>query len=141
MSTGVPKQTMYDALGERGVRALVEAFYDIIEQDPAARALHLLHLRGSGISHARAQQFDFLSGFLGGPRLYVERHGHSHLREIHAHVPIDTEMRDLWLRCMTQALEKAAVPGELRETLMRHFGRAAEMVRNLPANPTADPPA
>lgn len=135
VSERVSRTTIYESLGEDGVRALVKAFYDVIEQEPDARALHLLHLRGSGMSHARTQQFEFLSGFLGGPRLYVERQGHSHLREIHAHVPIDAEMRDLWLRCMSRALDQTEVPADLRETLMRHFTRAAEMVRNLPADP------
>lgn len=42
------------------------------------------------------------------------------------------EMRDLWLSCMTRALEKVRAAEAVRETLMRHFTRAAEMVINLP---------
>lgn len=126
-------QSLYQRLaGEPGLRAVVEAFYDLIEQDPRFERLHRLHLRGHGVAHSRHEQFDFLSGFLGGPRLYVERHGHSRLREIHAHVPIDAEMRDLWLEGMRLALDRAGVTGSLAEALMRHLGHAAEMARNLP---------
>jgi len=133
MSANGLKPSAFQMLGEEaGVRALVKAFYDVVEQDPEAQALHSLHLKGHGLAHARAEQFDFLCGFLGGPRYYVERHGHSRLREIHAHVPIGPEMRDLWLTCMAKALATLEAPEALRNTLMRNFTRAAEMIRNRP---------
>ena len=40
------------------------------------------------------------AGLRGGPR-------HPRLRRRHAHVPIDTEMRDAWVRCMSHALDEA----------------------------------
>ncbi|MBA3446205.1 MAG: group II truncated hemoglobin [Pseudaminobacter sp.] len=126
------KQSLYQSLGEEaGVRALVEAFYDTIEQDPDAAELHLLHLRGHGVAHSREEQFNYLSGFLGGPSYYVQKHGHSRLREIHEHVPIGAAMRDLWLKCMERAADKVGVPGDLRPALMLHLARAAESARNM----------
>lgn len=126
------KQSLYQQLGEEpGIRALVEAFYDIIEQDEDARQLHLLHLRGHGVAHSREEQFNYLSGFFGGPSRYVQKHGHSRLREIHEHVPIGPEMRDLWLKCMARAVDRVGMSDALREPLMRHFTRAAETARNL----------
>lgn len=116
--------------GEDVVRRLVETFYDIIEQDAEAAELHLLHLRGHGVAHSREEQFNYLSGFFGGPSYYVQKHGHSRLREIHEHVAIGPEMRDLWLKCMRQAVEKAGIPENLREMVMRHFTFAAETARN-----------
>jgi hemoglobin len=116
--------------GEDAIRRLVEIFYDIVEQDEAAAELHLLHRRGHGVAHSREEQFSYLSGFFGGPSYYVQKHGHSRLKEIHAHVAIGTELRDLWLRCMRQAVEKAGLPERLQELVMRHFSFAAEMTRN-----------
>lgn len=75
---GTPDASLYDLIGgEKGLRALVETFYDIVEFEDAGSVLHVLHRRGHGTAHSRIEQFDFMSGFLGGPRLYVTHHGHS----------------------------------------------------------------
>ena len=122
----------YERLGgDDGVRALVEAFYDIIEQEEYAAELHLLHRRGFGVAHSRDEQFNYLSGFFGGPQRYVMKHGHARLKEIHEHVPIGPEMRDLWLRCMDEAIARIELDGDLASLLMRHLKAAAETARNL----------
>jgi hemoglobin len=119
--------------GEVVVRQLVETFYDIVEQEPVGAPLYLLHLRGHGVAHSRLEQFYFLSGFLGGPRLYVERHGHSDVRQMHAHVAIDPAARDAWLACMALAIDRVGLSGRIRATLMTHFTRVADMLINQPA--------
>jgi hemoglobin len=79
--------TLYEHLGgEAAVRRLVDEFYDIIEFEPEGAPLRRLHLLGQGIAHSRQEQFLFLSGFLGGPSLYAQKHGHSNVREMHHHV-------------------------------------------------------
>ncbi|MBR2691645.1 MAG: group II truncated hemoglobin [Aquamicrobium sp.] len=125
------KLSLYEAIGgDDGLDRLVQAFYDIIEQDEDAQELHLLHRRGHGVAHSRIEQFDYLSGFLGGPQHYVQRHGHSRLREIHEHVPIRPKMRDLWLKCMAKAVAEAGIAEPTASQLMQHLGRAAEVARN-----------
>ena len=125
------QMSLYQAVGgEPGVRRLVETFYDIVEQEPAGKALNLLHLRGSGVAHSRIEQFRFLSGFLGGPRLYVEQHGHSDVRQMHAHVEIDAAARDAWLACMELAIARCGLARETGERLMTHFTRVAHMLKN-----------
>ncbi|VTZ27773.1 Globin [Methylocella tundrae] len=124
-------QSLYEKMGgEEEIRRLVETFYDIVETDPEAKELHLLHLRGHGVAHSRIEQFNFLSGFLGGPQYYVQKYGHAHLREMHAHVPIGRKERDLWLACMTKAIAKVGLGSQTADRLMRHFTRAAEGCRN-----------
>lgn len=119
--------------GEAAVRQLVEAFYDIVEQEPAGAPLYLLHLRGHGVAHSRQEQFHFLSGFLGGPRLYVERHGHSDVRRMHAHVAIDKTARDAWLTCMDMAIDRVGLSSAVKVAVMKHFTRVADMLINQPA--------
>ena len=58
--------------GEEALRGLVNRFYDLIETDPRGATILSMHFRGHGISHVREEQFNFLSGFLGGKRLYLE---------------------------------------------------------------------
>lgn len=123
--------SIYLKLGEEaGIRRLVDTFYDIIEQDEAAADLHRLHLQGFGISHSRREQTDFLCGFFGGPQYYVMKHGHARLRDIHAHMPIGPQMRDLWLACMAKAIAQVGIDAEFSAVLMRHFAVAAEACRN-----------
>jgi hemoglobin len=119
--------------GEAAVRSLVETFYDIVEQEPAGAPLYLLHLRGHGVTHSRLEQFNFLSGFLGGPRLYVERHGHSDVRQMHAHVAIDSAARDAWLACMEMAIDRVGLDHAIKAQMMKHFTRVADMLVNQPA--------
>lgn len=123
--------SFYDLIGgEDGVRRLVETFYDIVEQEPEGKALNVLHLRGMGVAHSRIEQFHFLSGFLGGPRLYVEKHGHSNVRTMHEHVEIGPEARDAWLNCMTLALDRVGVQPDVKAGMMAHFTRVATVLRN-----------
>jgi hemoglobin len=127
----VKKKSLYQLLGgDDGIRTLVETFYDIIEQDEDAHELHLLHIRGHGVAHSREEQFNYLSGFLGGPPRYVQKHGHSRLKEIHEHVPIGQEMRDLWLKCMYRAVDKVGIPQDAADILMRHLTHAADSSMN-----------
>lgn len=122
---------LYDRVGGAdGLRALIETFYDIVEFEPEGRVLHLLHLRGHGVTHSRIEQFNFLSGFLGGPRLYVEKYGHSDVREMHAHVEIDSEARDAWLTCMSIAVDRVGLPPSVKRELMDNFTRVAFMLKN-----------
>ena len=116
--------------GEDGVRRLVETFYDIVEFEPAGRALHVLHLRGHGVAHSRVEQLNFLSGFLGGPRLYAQRWGHSNVREMHEHVEINAEAKDAWLQCMAMAIDRVGLPGDVKARLMTPFTRVATMLVN-----------
>lgn len=132
MNIPVRRQSLYEDLGgEEGVRELVKVFYDIVETDPEAEALRLLHLRGHGIAHSRIEQFNFLSGFLGGPQYYVQKYGHARLREMHEHVPIGPSDRDLWLACMVKAIAQVGLDRGVADKLMRHLTRAAETCRNL----------
>jgi hemoglobin len=128
----VPKAALlYDRVGgEDGLRTLVETFYDIIEFEPEGRGLYILHLRGHGVAHSRIEQFNFLSGFLGGPRLYVEKYGHSDVREMHVHVEIDAEARDAWLNCMSIAIDRVGLPADVKRDLMANFTRVAFQLKN-----------
>lgn len=124
-------ELLYDRVGgEAGIRALVETFYDIIEKEPEGQVLHLLHMRGQGVAHSRIEQFNFLSGFLGGPRLYVEKYGHSDVREMHAHVEIDAEARDTWLKCMRIAIDRVGLSADVKAALMAHFEPVAAKLKN-----------
>ena len=122
-----PDNLPYQAIGgEGGVRGLVEAFYDRIERESPV----LLEMHGGDLAHSRERLFEFLSGWLGGPQLFVERHGHPRLRMRHAHVRIDQSGVDEWMRCMRGAMDERGIEGPLRRFLEERFQHTAQFMRN-----------
>jgi hemoglobin len=105
------EETPYAAVGGGdGVRRLVEAFYDRIDaESPNLRAM--LPRDDSG---SRQKLFEYLSGWLGGPNLYVEKRGHPRLRMRHFPFPIGELEAAEWMRCMRLAFDDAAVPEPAR---------------------------
>ena len=133
MTAATPTQTPYDRIGgEEGVRRLVKVFYDLVESEPEGAPLRVMHNQGNGLAHAREAQFMFLSGFLGGPQLYVEQHRHSNVRQMHNHLAIGEVEAQSWLQCMEKALEQTA-DEDTRRMLMQTFQRVATALRNQPA--------
>jgi hemoglobin len=118
--------------GEAPVRKLVESFYDAMDQyEPELAALH--QLEDGRVSRAARDRFAlFLIGWLGGPQYYMERFGHPRLRMRHAHVPIDSRMRDAWLRSMKRALDSQELDADLKGFLEQKFGELADFLRNRP---------
>ncbi|MGB5560654.1 MAG: group II truncated hemoglobin [Paracoccaceae bacterium] len=116
--------------GEGKLRELVETFYDVVETDPLGANIAKLHLRGHGLGHVRTEQFNFLSGFLGGRRYYEEKHRHMDVRLMHAHVPISLEDAENWLKCMDIALEQVGLAGPHIDRLRQVFRRIALMLVN-----------
>ncbi len=123
--------SVYDEIGGApSVRRLVERFYDLVETDPRGTVILAQHLRGHGIAHVREEQFAFLSGFFGGPRIYAERHGHMDLRELHHHLPIRPQDSEDWLAMMDQAIADCGLAGGAVERARPALRRAALMLVN-----------
>jgi hemoglobin len=123
--------TPYEVMGgEGGVRELVDRFYDLMDFEPGYRELRLVH--GSTLESAREKLFLFLSGWLGGPPLYMDRYGHPMLRARHLPFAIGTLERDQWLACMAQAMEETHVAQALRKPLQEAFFKTADWMRNKP---------
>ena len=95
----------YEAIGsDAGVRKLVDRFYDLMDEDPNVETLRNLHAKSLKIS--REKLYLFLSGWLGGPSLYIEKHGHPRLRQRHLPFKITPLERDQWTSCMNKALDE-----------------------------------
>ena len=123
------KNTPFMAIGgDEPVRALVDCFYDHMDQDEAFQVIRALH--PEDLAESREKLFEFLCGWLGGPQYYVQKHGHPRLRMRHAPFSIGEIERDQWLACMAKALDERAIEGELREFLDARFAHVADFMRN-----------
>ena len=121
--------TPYEMLGgEAVVFALVDCFYDLMDEAPeyyGIRKLHPPSLEGS-----REKLKMYLSGWLGGPNLYIEQFGHPRLRARHLPFAIGVDERDQWLACMFSAMEQIGVAEPLKTKLQESFFGTADWMRN-----------
>jgi hemoglobin len=121
----------YESIGgEQAVRALVDRFYDYMDELPEAEHIRSLHAKSLRVS--REKLFLFLSGWLGGPQLYVEKYGHPMLRRRHMPFSIGLRERDEWMGCMIKALDDTVRDEALRNQLEQSFLATADHMRNRP---------
>ena len=116
--------------GAEPLRTLVDRFYDLMELEPEFAGLRALH--PSELDGSRDKLYWFLSGWSGGPNLYMERFGHPRLRARHLPYPISTSERDQWLRCMAYAMQDTGLDEALQLRLMQSFHETADWMRNRP---------
>jgi len=121
--------TTYEQLGgEAGVRKLVHRFYELMDTLPEAAAIRAMH--PEDLSESEEKLFMFLSGFFGGPSLYMDRYGHPMLRRRHLPFPIDESARDQWLLCMNRAMDELGIDPLQKEFLAGVFFNTANHMRN-----------
>ncbi len=119
----------YQIIGEAaGIARLVERFYSIMDTDPQAQAVRAVH--GPSLQEASEKLQDFLSGWLGGPPLFMLKHGHPRMRMRHMNFAIGEKEKNEWLYCMKKAMTDCGLPMELRENLERGFTELALKIQN-----------
>ena len=102
--------------GLDGLRRLVDDFYDVMDSDPAALDVRRMH--AEDLSLSRDKLTCFLSGWLGGPRLFAERYGPIALPSFHAQWPMDERHAGIWLGCMAQAIDRQPFSPEFAKYLL-----------------------
>lgn len=125
----VQQTTPYELIGgEEKVFALVDRFYDLMDEMPEYYGIRKLH--PATLDGSRAKLKMYLSGWLGGPQLYVEKFGHPRLRARHLPFSIGADERNQWLACMYSAMEQTGVSQELQARLQEAFFGVADWMRN-----------
>ncbi len=123
------QKTTYELIGgAEKLRELVDRFYDLMALEPAYVGIRAMHPQDLNISGDKL--FMFLSGWTGGPDLFVEKYGHPRLKARHLPFPIGISERDQWLQCMRQAMKDVGITGLLFERLMQSFFTTADWMRN-----------
>jgi hemoglobin len=124
-----PGATHYERIGgAEKVRELVHAFYRIMDELPESYGIRKLH--PASLQGSEEKLFKFLSGWMGGPQLYIKEYGHPMLRQRHLPFSIDDAERDQWMMCMKQALQEVVPDAALRDELTASFLKVADHMRN-----------
>jgi len=101
--------------GESAIQNLVDRFYFYMDVLPEAQGIRKMH--SANLSSAKNKLFKFLSGWLGGPNLFIEEYGHPMLRRRHLPFAIGAAERDQWMLCMNKALAEVSMSEQLRNEL------------------------
>ncbi len=121
--------TIYEMIGgDAKVRELVDRFYDLMDLEPAYAGIRKMH--PTTLEGSRDKLYWFLSGWTGGPNLFVERFGHPRLRARHLPYAIATDERDQWLRCMETAMQDVGIEERIQKRLRQAFYDTADWMRN-----------
>jgi hemoglobin len=130
------KDTPYARIGgEPAVRRLVARFYELMDTLPEAYGIRKQHQ--ADLSSAAEKLFMFLSGWLGGPQLFVEKIGHPRLRARHLPFTVGYAEAEQWMLCMRQAMAEVIEDEGLRASLDKALTELAEHIRNRNYPPQA----
>lgn len=124
-----PERTPYEMIGgEATVRQLVRRFYEIMDTLPEAYGIRKLH--PESLAGSEQKLYKYLTGWLGGPQLYVEEYGHPMLRARHLPFAIARDEAVQWMLCMRQAMAETIADEGLRNWLDDTLTQLANHMRN-----------
>lgn len=123
------ERTVYDVVGGQPFfDALVDRFYDGVEQDPVLQPMY----PAEDMAGARERLAGFLAQYWGGPPLYSEARGHPRLRMRHNPFVIGEVERQHWLGHMLGAVRTAELEPEIEARMVEYFEMAAQAMVNSP---------
>ena len=122
-------RSLYERIGRTvGVRRLVRRFFELMDTLPEAAPC-----RGvfpADLEDSRQKFFEFMNGWLGGPKIYLKRRGAPKLRRRHFLVNIGSAQRDAWLMCFRRAAEETIADETARDMLLPQVESIAYYLQN-----------
>jgi len=109
--------------GGAAVKAFVNRFYDLMDDEPAYAGLRALH--GPDLTPMRESLVGFLTAWLGGPRDWFEARPGACVMSAHARIKIDAETAGQWIEVMGRALADTGVEPVLAGQMNAAFARMA----------------
>lgn len=109
--------------GESGVRALVERFYDLMDQDPRYAELRAMH--EADLFPMRVSLSQFLSTWLGGPRTWFDQRPGVCIMSAHRRMTIGRETAAQWVHAMSRAMAESRIEPALGAQMQQAFLRMA----------------
>ncbi|MFT5709089.1 MAG: hemoglobin [Oceanospirillaceae bacterium] len=128
MQYGVQNGSFLAAGGEEGLFSLATDFYHQMETLPQAQLIRSMH--PDDLTQSIDKLASFLSGWLGGPKLYREKYGSISIPRAHQHLKISVKEQDAWLLCMHQALQNTDYPEDFKQYLLKQLAVPASRCVN-----------
>lgn len=123
-----PPQTPYEMLGDEGIKRLAATFYEVMDELPLAADIRKMH--SDNLDQVKRMLAAYLTGWMGGPPVYLAIKGTVCLTEPHAPYRIGPKERDQWLACMDEALVRVGASEALKQMLKKPLFQVADTVRN-----------
>ena len=124
----------YQAAGAlEGLTRLVDQFYDNMDQ--LAEFAYIRGMHRESLTESRQKLTYFLSGWLGGPRLYASHFGSINIPQAHQHLTVGIERRDGWLACMQLAIADQPYEPAFKTYLIEQLAVPAERIRLTSVDP------
>lgn len=117
--------------GLSGLQTLVETFYRLMAATPEYRPLFEMHPKNLPLTIEKLVAF--LSGWMGGERLFSQKFGPISLPQAHAHLVITEKEKAMWLNCMEAALIELGYQEDLRAYLLTKLEFPAERIHQVSA--------
>ena len=118
--------SIWQELGEEGLRKLTAAFYRRIPGDDLLGPMY----PSEDMEGAEDRLYLFLCFRFGSDSKYLEQRGHPRLRMRHMPFRIGTAERDRWIWLMGEAMTECALSSEARSGLEPFFTQVADFMRN-----------
>ncbi len=120
----------YKAAGElAGITKLVEQFYKNMDSVPEAKTIREMH--PADISESSKKLTYFLSGWLGGPKLYSQHYKPIGIPTVHRHLDIGEAEADAWLFCMKKAIDDQPYEDSFKDYLITQLRVPAGRIRQV----------
>lgn len=110
-----------------GITKLVDQFYTNMDNFSESKKIRSMHT--SDLSESRKKLTYFLSGWLGGPKLYAENYGSINIPLAHKHLSVGVEESEAWLYCMQQAIAEQPYEAAFKTYLLQQLRVPAERIR------------
>ncbi len=120
--------TSYAMAGKlSGITKLVDDFYNNMNAFSVSKKIRGMH--PSNLSESRQKLSYFLSGWLGGPKLYAEKYGCINIPFAHKHLSVGFEESEAWLLCMQKAVDVQDYEESFKVYLMEQLRVPAQRIR------------
>lgn len=120
------ESVIVEALGEKGIRDMVAAFYRKVPDDDLIGPMY----PESDWEGSEERLAGFLLFRFGISEEYTQKRGHPRLRMRHMPFSIGEAERDRWLKLMGEAMTEVGLEGEAHEKLTAFFAQVADFMRN-----------
>ena len=120
--------SVFDTVGEAGLRGLVAAFYRQIPTDDLLGPMY----PPTDLKDAERRLADFLIYRFGGPETYLHERGHPKLRMRHMPFSINRAARDRWVTLMDAAIVEVSLPKPVVEVIKPFLHDSATFLINRP---------